>query len=42
MEEEHQMTVEELQGRITELEKQLRKKERENSRLLMAIEQEKI
>ena len=36
------MTTEELQSRIAELEKQIRKKDRENSRLLTAIEQEKI
>ena len=36
------MTVEELQSRIAELEKQLRKKDRENSRLVTAIEQEKL
>ena len=36
------MNVEQLEARITELEKQLKKKERENSRLLTAIEQEKI
>ena len=36
------MTVDEQQTRIAELEKQIRKRDRENSRLATAIEQEKI